>query len=429
MAAKKSTITITHGNEVYQTILDKLLFDPTVARREMVAIRNFFHALAGEDRSGSVTVQCDTGDAVYSTQTLTVSSGASGDTAVIAGKTLTCVDHRETTNVTFVADSGGSLNSKYFTFQDQSGANKYYMWFDINNAGIDPAPSGRIGIKISGATNATAATLATAAVAATAGTTSAKATFNADSSGNLNSTYFTFQDTKGLNRGYFWFNINSAGVDPKPAGYPQGIKVSGATNATAATLATAAFNAAAAVGALNGLYVVNPSSGVINIFGLDGNAAILKDGPSVATSTQFVFVAAVNNITVTAGAAGHIIVTNNLAGTATATLDGPATSTGFTFTRSVTGSAVTNAQYNVANTDTLTAANLAAAINSKTDLVWVATATSAAAVVTVTSFFPGIVGTLITTTATTGVSAGGATLSGGALPTTVSALNTYHSGV
>lgn len=432
MANKKTLITVTHGPESYETIRSRFIHSSSVPRREMVAIRNYFHALAGEDRSASVNVQCDTGDAVYATGTFTIATGASGDTALTAGKTLTCVDHRETTNVTFAADSSGSLNSKYFTFQDQSGASKYYMWFDINNAGIDPAIAGRVGIKISGATGATAATLATAAVAATAGTTFAKATFNADSSGNLNNTYFTFQDSTGQNKGYFWFNINSAGTDPAPAGFPArtGIQVRGATNATAATLATAAFTAANLTpGAMSGFIVVNASSGVLNIYGLDGSAAITRDGPTVATSTQFVFVQTTNGVTITAGASGHIVVTDNVAGAATATLDGAGTSTGFTFTRSVTGSAVTNAQYNVGLTDTATAANLAAAINAKTDLVWVATATSAAAVVTVTSFFPGIVGNLITTTATSGVTAGASTLLNGALPTTVSTLTTYRAGV
>lgn len=429
MAAKKTTITITHGTEQYAEITGKFSHDTTVPKKQVTSIRNFFHALAGKDRAASFTTQVDTGDAVYSSQTFTVLSAAIGDTAVIAGKTLTAVDHRETTNITFAADSAGSLNSKYFTFQDQSGAYKYYMWFDINNLGVDPVPSGRIGIKISGATGATAATLATAAVTATAGTTSAKVTFGADSAGSLNNTYFTFKDSAGQNKGYFWFNINSAGTDPAPSGGGLGIQVRGATNATAATLATAAWTAANAVGAQNGFRIDNSSSAVLNIYGLDGNAAIVKDGPTVATSTQFVVVQAMNGVSITAGASGHIVVTDITPGTATATADGPATSTGFTFTRSITGSAVTNAQYNIGLTDTASAANLAAAINAKTDLVWVATATSAAAVVTATSFFPGIVGTLITTTATTGNTAGASTMTGGALPTTVSTLKTYHSGV
>lgn len=72
----------------------------------------------------------------------------------------------EVTNVTFAADSGGSLNSTYFNFGSAGDAHLYYVWFNINSAGVDPAPTGRTGIAVAGATNATAATLATAAIAA-----------------------------------------------------------------------------------------------------------------------------------------------------------------------------------------------------------------------------------------------------------------------
>lgn len=72
----------------------------------------------------------------------------------------------EVTNVTFAADSGGSLNSTYFNFSSAGDAHLYYVWFNINSAGVDPAPAGRTGIQVVGATNATAATLATAAIAA-----------------------------------------------------------------------------------------------------------------------------------------------------------------------------------------------------------------------------------------------------------------------
>ena len=76
---------------------------------------------------------------------------------------------REKWTVTFVADSGGSLNSTYFTFQntDIDGATtNYYVWFDINSAGVDPAVSGSTGITVAGATGVTAATLAAAVVTA-----------------------------------------------------------------------------------------------------------------------------------------------------------------------------------------------------------------------------------------------------------------------
>jgi hypothetical protein len=232
-------------------------------------------------------------DGVTATQTFTVSSGVATDTAVIKGTTLTCVDDRETMNITLIADSGGNLNNKYFTFRDQSGLNKYYVWYNINSAGADPAPAGFIAAN--------------------------------------------------------------------------GIVVAGATNATAATLATAT------------------------------TAAIVARAPTGVTATN--------------GASTHTIITNNVPGVATATADTGAT--GFTFTRTITGSAPTSAQYNVGLTDTATAANLAAAINANATTSLYVSATSAAAVCTVSANYPGALGNIVTTTASGGVAAGGATLTGG----------------
>lgn len=437
MAAIQTNITLTHGLEQYQTIVNKLL-QPAgsgLYGKEFIALRNFFHAAVGQDRAVKAVVQINSGDAVSAHATVTVLSNAAGDTAVVNGTTFTAVDHREATNVTYGSDSSGSLNSTFFTFQDQTGVYKYYLWFSINNAGVDPKVAGRVGIKIIGATGASAATLATASVTATAGTTSAKITFSADSSGSLNNTYFTVRDQLGQNKCYFWFNINKAGVDPAPAGFAgTGIMVSGATGAAAATLATAAYTAATASNptVANGFSVVNSSSGVINIYSATGVAPVVQDGTTVATSTQFVMVQALQGVVVTAGASGHAIFTDSAPGVATKVTDGSA-ATSFTFTRSITGSAISSVQYNIASTDTLAAANLAAAINANAAaggaMAWVAGATSAAAVVTVTSYFPGPVGNGITLTATTGNTASGATLASGALPTTLSTINTYHAGV
>lgn len=68
-------------------------------------------------------------------------------------------------SVAFTADTAGSLNSDWFSFEDGIGT-KYYVWFNINSAGVDPAVSGRTGIEVEGATGATAATLVAAAIAA-----------------------------------------------------------------------------------------------------------------------------------------------------------------------------------------------------------------------------------------------------------------------
>ncbi len=76
------------------------------------------------------------------------------------------------TDVTLVADIAGSLNSTYFTFNSAGDLYPYYVWYNINGAGVDPAPAGRIGIAVAGATGASANTLATATRAAIAAATS-----------------------------------------------------------------------------------------------------------------------------------------------------------------------------------------------------------------------------------------------------------------
>lgn len=250
---------------------------------------DYFQGMGSGTYSASASVKMNNGNAAKATGTLTVSSGAVNDTATVCGITLTCVDHRETTNVTFQADSAGSLNSKFFTFQDQPGTNKYYLWFNINSAGVDPAVAGATGIVVAGATGATAATLATAAVAACAATV---------------------------------------------------------------------------------------------------------------------------GVTVAAGASGHIVITDNAPGVATKVTDGSA-ATSFTFTRSITGSALTSAQYQLYGTDTLIAADLARAINANTSINPYVSAAGALGVVTVTAVEYGIRGNGYTLAATANVAAGAAQLSGG----------------
>lgn len=72
----------------------------------------------------------------------------------------------EISDVTLVADVAGSLNSTYWTFSSAGDLAPYYVWYNINGAGVDPAVSGKTGIMVAGATGATAATLATATRAA-----------------------------------------------------------------------------------------------------------------------------------------------------------------------------------------------------------------------------------------------------------------------
>lgn len=70
----------------------------------------------------------------------------------------------EVSKVTTVADVAGSLNSKYFLLD--SPTTDYYVWYNINAAGVDPLVPGRTGVMVAGATGATANTLATATAAA-----------------------------------------------------------------------------------------------------------------------------------------------------------------------------------------------------------------------------------------------------------------------
>jgi hypothetical protein len=59
-----------------------------------------------------------------------------------------------------VADVAGSLNNKYFLINTPNV--EYYVWYNINSAGIDPLLPGKVAIPITAATGATAAAIATA---------------------------------------------------------------------------------------------------------------------------------------------------------------------------------------------------------------------------------------------------------------------------
>lgn len=85
---------------------------------------------------------------------------AAGSPAVTTNPSAT------STNVTAAADTSGNKNSTFWTFNSAGDLYGFYVWYNINSAGVDPAPAGLIGIEVDGATGATAATLATATIAA-----------------------------------------------------------------------------------------------------------------------------------------------------------------------------------------------------------------------------------------------------------------------
>lgn len=113
----------------------------------------------------------------------------------------------------------------------------------------------------------------------------------ADSAGSLNDTYFLISgiDTNGDEVEYYvWFNINSAGTDPKLDG-KIAVPIAGATNATANTLATAIATALDAL-AVFGAAEVTDTVTVTNAFRgecIDPvDSLTAPTGFTIATTTQ-----------------------------------------------------------------------------------------------------------------------------------------------
>lgn len=81
-------------------------------------------------------------------------------------------------HITTVADVASSSNNNYFILSTPSGG-LFHVWLDVNNTGVDPAPSGSTAIEVNIAVGATAAAIATAIAAAV----DAHADFHAEASG------------------------------------------------------------------------------------------------------------------------------------------------------------------------------------------------------------------------------------------------------
>ncbi len=82
------------------------------------------------------------------------------------GQPQSTVPSVEISDVTLAGDTSGSRNNTYWTFNTAGDLYSYYVWYNINAAGTDPAVSGKTGIEVAGATGASATTLATATRAA-----------------------------------------------------------------------------------------------------------------------------------------------------------------------------------------------------------------------------------------------------------------------
>lgn len=54
----------------------------------------------------------------------------------------------EEREITFVGDSGGSLNNGYFTLYSEYNESGYYVWYNVDGLGVDPAIPGLIGLEV-----------------------------------------------------------------------------------------------------------------------------------------------------------------------------------------------------------------------------------------------------------------------------------------
>lgn len=68
----------------------------------------------------------------------------------------------QTDKVTCLKDTASSLNSKWFGVNKAKDATKYYVWFNVGGAGVDPAPAGRTAIPVAIDVGASAETVAAA---------------------------------------------------------------------------------------------------------------------------------------------------------------------------------------------------------------------------------------------------------------------------
>lgn len=73
---------------------------------------------------------------------------------------------KEESTVTAEADVSSSLNSTYFTIYSAYDRRGYYVWYSVDDAGVDPAISGLTGVKVSIAEDALDSAVASATAAA-----------------------------------------------------------------------------------------------------------------------------------------------------------------------------------------------------------------------------------------------------------------------
>lgn len=91
-------------------------------------------------------------------------NGFSPDSGLLNGvQTVTDVTAlngvKESTPITFVAESGGNYTGKYFTLNSANNTQKYYVWFKVSGSGSDPNVPNRTGIQVNISSGDSAATI------------------------------------------------------------------------------------------------------------------------------------------------------------------------------------------------------------------------------------------------------------------------------
>ena len=97
------------------------------------------------------------------------------------GQPVTAQPVQEVQTITVTGDTAGSLNSTFWTFRSAGDLQAFYVWYNINSAGVDPAPAGLTGIQVAAATGANASTIGAAtraAIIASTGVNGAAQYFN-----------------------------------------------------------------------------------------------------------------------------------------------------------------------------------------------------------------------------------------------------------
>lgn len=117
----------------------------------------------------------------------------------------------EETDITCVADSGGSLNNTYFLYSTP--LVDYYFWFNVSGAGTDPNIGGRAGVMIAIASGETADNVAAALQAAMDGESDITATVLSDVVTAINDDDGSVDDAiEGGQATGFTFNTTTQGV-------------------------------------------------------------------------------------------------------------------------------------------------------------------------------------------------------------------------